>query len=115
MVLFSNWSFSFLHAVIRYLIAQNVPVERVKEDGSSPAMNAVGRCAECLEELLSKNTRVSEVRFREGCHGLNRYDRCRDNFTLLHFAAQLDDLRAMDILSYHNVDSGLDFRHVKLT
>ena len=100
--------------MLRYLIAQNVPVERQDGYGRSAAMNAIGHCATCLEELLNKNTHVSEVRFQEACHGLRRSERCRDNFTLLHFAAQEDDLDAMNRLSHHNADSGIDSGHVKL-
>ena len=104
----------FLHAVLRYLIAQNVSVE--DGYGWSAAMDAIRHCAKCLEELLNKNTHVSEVRFHEhGCHGLRRSERCQDNFTLLHFAAQLDNLDAIDILSHHNVDSGIDSGHVGMT
>ena len=102
--------------MLRYLIAQNVPVERADDYDWSAAMASIGRCSKCLEELLNKNTHVSEVRFHEhGCHGLRRSERCRDNFTLVHFAAQLDDLHAMDILSRHDVDSGIDFGHVDMT
>ena len=90
---------------LKYLIAQHVPVEAQDDHGWSAAMLAIGRCAKCLEQLSNKNTSVSEVRLREGCHGLKkRHDRCRDSFTLLHLAAQEDDLDAMDLLSRHNVD-----------
>ena len=102
--------------MLRYLIAQNVPVEAVSDFGWSAAMLAIGRCSKCLEELLNKTTSVSEVRFRDMCtHALLQQERCRDNFALVHFAAQLDDLDAMDILSHHNVDSGFDFGPLKLT
>eukprot|EP00434_Breviolum_minutum_P039851 symbB.v1.2.035394.t1/scaffold4754.1/size35405/4 len=90
---------------VKYLIAQNVPVEAVSDDGWSAAMRAIGRCSTCLEEILDKTTHVSEVRFQQTCYGEKRlFERCRDNFALVHFAAQLDDLDAMDILSQHNVD-----------
>lgn len=95
--------------MLRYLIAQNVPVEKRDDSGQSAAMLAIGGCSKCLEELLNKTTRVSEWRLREKCHYLKSEDRCRDNFTLVHLATQEDDLDAMDILSHHKVDSGLDF------
>jgi len=93
--------------LVKYLIAQNVPVGRVRvSDGNrSAAMVAIGRCSKCLEELLKKTTRVSEARFTEMCSlPVRSVDRCQDNFALVHFAAQRDDLDAMHILSHHNID-----------
>lgn len=76
-------------------------------------MTAIGCCAECLEELLKEDALVSEARYPQPCHRISeKEDRCEYNFTLVHFAAQKNDLDAMKVLNQHNVDSWIGLKHI---
>lgn len=119
LILYSVCVSQFLvNFMLRYLINDKVPVEMQDEFGWNAAMKAIGRCSKCLEELLNKNNLVAEERLPEGCNrGPRRFqsDRCKTNYTLVHFAAQKNDVNSMNILKQHNVDSRIDFVHVKPT
>lgn len=99
--------------MLRYLIAQNVSVQKKNDFGESAAKKAIGCCPKCLEELLNADSLVSEFRIRDPCvHNFVSEDRCQDNFTLAHFAAKQDDLIAMELLNQQNVDSGIGLKHI---
>ena len=102
--------------MLRYLIDHEVRVDREDELHRTAAMEAIGRCADCLEKLLDNNILVSEQRVSESCTPEYRLARrCQQNFTLVHLAVQENDLDAMKILKQHNVDSGIGLGYVKLT